>query len=257
MGKSMGGTTIGTFGRSVQISADGDPIRKSSGITVDWASVAAASENLTLNDNVSVLTGEKYLRYGQVLTRITAGEINTLTVGGSSISGNFTLSLGGATSSAIAYNASNATIRGAVEALATVGTGNVAVSGTTGASGGTLTFTFNQSLGNVSLSGNATNLTNGTLTFATTSQGGRYGKYGPYDPDAVDGRATVENGAVVIVGETVKEEDTRSNHPDPIIGGELWKSRIIANSSAGSLADGPTYTVLVSALPSIRWKLDE
>lgn len=70
---AFGRTVIGTVGSSISLSADGKPRPKVGGVTVDWATVAAVSgSDATLNDGVVVPVGRKYLRYGQVLTLITA-----------------------------------------------------------------------------------------------------------------------------------------------------------------------------------------
>lgn len=62
----------------------------------------------------------------------------------SATGGTFTLSYGGQTTAAIAYNASAAAVQAALEALSTIGAGNVAV---TGAAGGPYTVTFQSALG--------------------------------------------------------------------------------------------------------------
>lgn len=69
-GRESFGTTIGT---SVELSADGKPEPKVGGVTIDWATVAAVSgSDVTWADGVTVKVGEKGLRYGQVITKITA-----------------------------------------------------------------------------------------------------------------------------------------------------------------------------------------
>jgi hypothetical protein len=73
MGNTFGRQIVETVGRSIQVSADGVPEFKSAGVTVDWASVVAiAGSDVTYLDGVVVKVGEKALRYGQVLTKITA-----------------------------------------------------------------------------------------------------------------------------------------------------------------------------------------
>lgn len=70
-----------TWGRQVltptgiplQVSADGAPQWKSVGATIDWATVAAVTGvDATYGDGTVVKIGRKGLRYGQVMTRITA-----------------------------------------------------------------------------------------------------------------------------------------------------------------------------------------
>jgi len=58
-------------------------------------------------------------------------EVQTLTFGGTPTGGTFTLTFGGQTTGAIAYNATSATVQTAMEALSTIGLGNILVTGTT------------------------------------------------------------------------------------------------------------------------------
>ena len=70
---SFGTNTIQTIGKRIQVSADGLPRWKAGGITLDWSTVTAVSSDTTLDDGTVVKSGDKYLRYGTVLTQITAG----------------------------------------------------------------------------------------------------------------------------------------------------------------------------------------
>lgn len=54
-----------------RVSADGSPEYKAGGITIDWSIVTAASGDQTLADGSIVKDGQKFLRYGQVMTKIT------------------------------------------------------------------------------------------------------------------------------------------------------------------------------------------
>ena len=70
----VGRQVLGTIGGYLQLSADGSPVAKVAGITIDWATVAAVSGSpVTLNDGTTIAVGEKYLRYGQVVCKITTG----------------------------------------------------------------------------------------------------------------------------------------------------------------------------------------
>ena len=84
MGNSLGERVLftETFGRSIQVSADGAPKYKAGGATIDWSTVVACPANastyyaitvangkVTFEDNVDVLVGEKALRYGTILMR--------------------------------------------------------------------------------------------------------------------------------------------------------------------------------------------
>jgi hypothetical protein len=70
---TFGRQSILTVGHGVKLTADGRPQYKQAGVTIDWSTVAAvAGADVTLPDGVTIVIGEKYLRYGQVITRITA-----------------------------------------------------------------------------------------------------------------------------------------------------------------------------------------
>lgn len=56
-------------------------------------------------------------------------EVQTITITGTPTGGTFTLTYRGQTTSAIAYNATNSTVDAALEALSTIGAGNVTVTG--------------------------------------------------------------------------------------------------------------------------------
>lgn len=73
----------------------------------------------------------------------TTAEVQTATISGTPTGGTFALAFRGATTAAIAYNAAAATVQAALEALRTIGTGNVAVSGS---AGGPYTITFQGAL---------------------------------------------------------------------------------------------------------------
>lgn len=92
-------------------------------------------------------------------------EVQTLTVTGTPTGGTFKLKFRNRTTAAIAYNANAAAIQSALEALSTIGTGNVAVTGT-----GPFTITFQgtkgkQALPTITLAVNA--LTGGTTPSVT------------------------------------------------------------------------------------------
>ena len=71
---AYGPKTIGALGGYLQVTADGEPLAKAAGVTIDWSMVTAVSgSDVTLNDGQVIKIGEKYLRYGQVITQITTG----------------------------------------------------------------------------------------------------------------------------------------------------------------------------------------
>lgn len=251
-GNTFGRQVVANIGNSVQLTADGNPERKIGGVTVDWSTVTAADADTELADGVLIEEGDKYLRYGQVLCLINKGEIATVELGAAD-AGNFTLSYDNAagtnttTTGNIAYNANATTVKNSLEALATIGTGNVVVTG----ANGSFTITFAAALGNGDLDGQNVGLTNGSITVNTTSEGSRDDLYGPYDPDAVDGRQTLTRGEVVIVNETIKENDLKSAHPDVLVGGDVWKDRLIATTGSANATVGPTFTDLYAAMPRL------
>jgi hypothetical protein len=70
---TFGRTIFETVGKSIQVTADGRPEMKTAGVSVDWSTVAAITgTDVTWLDGVVVKVGEKGLRYGQVLCKITA-----------------------------------------------------------------------------------------------------------------------------------------------------------------------------------------
>ncbi len=72
MGNTFGRSIIELAGRSIQVSADGSPNFKMGGVTIDWTTVVGSAGDVTLLDGLLVKNGEKYLRYGQVVSMITA-----------------------------------------------------------------------------------------------------------------------------------------------------------------------------------------
>lgn len=70
---AYGRTVIGTAGSSIQVSADGNPLQKMGGVTIDWSTVTAAGSDTTWRDGQTLLAGKKGLRYGQVICEITSG----------------------------------------------------------------------------------------------------------------------------------------------------------------------------------------
>lgn len=106
---------------------------------------------------------------------LSAGASEVQTITGSATGGTFTASFGGYTTPAQPYNVSPATLQAALEALPSIGTGNVTVAGTAGTSyditfGGVLAA---QGVETIVIDGTA--LTGGTATIAVTTPG--QGKY--------------------------------------------------------------------------------
>ena len=127
-----------------------------------------------------------YIPSGTNLAKITASglygpytvtnEVQTLTEGGSGLT-SFTVTFGGQTTSSIAAAATAAQVQAALEALSTIGTGNVVV---TGSAGGPYTVTFQGALAGTDVAAMTTTPTGGTgtVTVATTTAGGTEGTGG-------------------------------------------------------------------------------
>lgn len=87
-------------------------------------------------------------------------------------------------------------------------------------------------------------------------------KWGPYDPAAADGRQTAPAANVPfgILDYTLVENFVGGGSPfntyiagGLIIGGSVWKERLIATTGTASLANGPTFATLLAALPNLTW----
>jgi len=79
------------------------------------------------------------------------------------------------------------------------------------------------------------------------------GKYGPYDFAAVDGRATVARSKCCIVDRVAVNTEPLDEFPSVLIGGVIWKERLVATAGTHSLANGPTFTELEAALPQLEY----
>lgn len=158
--------------------------------------------NTVPTQTIDGVPGQRILQPGVVLAKITNGpdagkvgpfqaagtaEVQTLTGGGTISGGTYTISFNGATTTAIAWNATAATVQAAMEALVTVGAGNVVVTGGP-VSTTPLTFTFqgNRSGDIPQITANAASLTGSTptLTPATSTPG---------VGGAIDGRSSTAN----------------------------------------------------------------
>lgn len=243
----FGTTQIGQYGRMrTALEHEHGALRPTNGITIDWSTVTAAGSAVTLADGTQIAAGTKYLPLGRVLALITITEVQTLTVTGSPTGGTFTPTVPGyGATTAIAYNATAATLQTALEAV--VGAGKVVASGS---AGGPYTVTFDGTLGNIAQMTVATALTGGTspgVTPATTSSGvAGFGKYGPYDSSATDGRQTLTPGRCFINNTLILEEDSRSDFPDAVYGGVARLALLTAD------ATNPSASALRSAFPMLH-----
>lgn len=130
---------------------------------------------------------------GMVLAELAGNdEIQTVTIAGGATGGTFTITFGGQTTSAIPYASTAAVVQAALEALSSIGAGNIYVT----KAADVYTLTFRNALGqqNVAqVTASATGLTGGTptITPATGTAGaagtGPAGVYAPYLAGASDG----------------------------------------------------------------------
>ena len=98
-------------------------------------------------------------------------EVQTLTLGAAT-AGTFTLTFGGQTTTAIAYNATAAQVQAALEALGNINPGDVTVTGGPMPALVSITFTGQYAGTDVPvLTGTPTGLTGGTITIATSTAG--------------------------------------------------------------------------------------
>jgi hypothetical protein len=129
--------------------------------------------------NASSATVQTALRalVSMPLTAAGINDVQTVTITGGPTGGTFTLTFGGQTTSALAFNASPAAVQTALQALSTSGAGatySVAVSGSTG---GPYTVTFSGGLGNKDVQmlwadgGALRGGTNPNVTVTTSTQG--------------------------------------------------------------------------------------
>jgi hypothetical protein len=262
---SVGRTVLGSTGRLVEVSADGKPENKTRGITIDWDTVVAAAAAVTLKDETPIAIGDKYLRYGQVLSRIGTAEVQTYTWTGGPTAGSAILAFPATdthpaeSTSAIAFNATAVEFAAALNALARFGISGATVARTGAGTAGdpyVYTVTYNRALGNVAQATATHTFTGGTtptVTPATTTPGAGNGKFGPYNPAATDGRQTLSRGDVYILNRTLLESEKMSDHPEVIEGGRLWKERVLMTEGTASLALGPTRANVETYFPRVTW----
>jgi hypothetical protein len=180
------------------------------------------------------------------------GGVWTVTLGSPS-AGTFTLTYNGQTTSGIAYNAAASAVDTALEALSSIGAGNVTV---TGNAGGPYTVTFTGPLANspLALTGSGAGLTGGTFSVAAANaaSASRRWLYTPAQsaPDTMQ-TYTVEMGSSITASRVAHAQvvDLEVNYTQEsvTIGGRMLAQRMEDNF--GSLAASPT-EVLVKPVAS-------
>lgn len=142
---------------------------------------------MALNDDALFTAAKGYIYVGPVGTAApspasidafdpdtTGSETQTLTMTGTPTGGTFTLTFSGQTTSAIAYNATAATVQTALEALSSVGSGNVTCAGGP-LPGSPITVAFKGELASTDvplMTANSASLTGGTSPTMTPSTTG-------------------------------------------------------------------------------------
>ena len=250
MGHGYGREVIDSVGGSIELCADGQPEMKAGGVTFDWATVTAHSgADLTLPDGIVIKDGEKYLRYGQPITKITQVEsqVIDLSAGADPTAGTWDITdILGEAIEGIVWNVTAAALQALVNALPVEFADEITVA----KSGFQYTFTFPERLENVAtMTVDFTDLTSATsVTVTPTNGSASAGNYGIADTGASDGRQTLTRGSVFLVNTTVRELDLHSDHPPALEGGLVWKDRIIAGGSGQ-----PTFANLIAAMPRLRF----
>lgn len=102
-----------------------------------------------------------------------ASEVQTISITGAPTGGTFSLTFGGQTTPALAYNASTSAVQTALQALSSIGAGNATVTGTAGSS---YVVTFTGTLANTNVApivavGTFTGGTSPAISVATTTGG--------------------------------------------------------------------------------------
>jgi flagellar hook-associated protein FlgK len=250
-------------GFPIQVTADGDPDWKTGGATIDWPSVVAVSGSaVTLPNGLVIPIGSKYLRFGQVMTRITSGTVQTLSITGTPTGGTFTISIVEPdtgvilTTAAIAYNANAAAVQAALDAI--LNPGVVTVTGTN--PNFTLTFTGAYIPAAVTTTNAFVGGTVPNTTIAITTVGASGGKFGPYDPNATDGRQNLTRDGAGILNETIVQArvngvltTVNTDHTGLIVAGRLFKGRVLMTAGTHSLAAGPTVAEVEAVFPQVSW----
>lgn len=184
----------------------------------------------------SLFTAGQELPSGIVLGRVATtnrfgpyggntNEVQTVNLGAAT-AGTVTIGFDGETTGAIAFNATAADVQTALEAMSNVGPGDITVSG--GPLPGTITLTFGGRYAGVNVpqvTVTPTGLTGGTVTVATTTQGGSA---------VTDGRQTAA-ALLDTAGVKIKDAATRV-HVALFVGGTVNVAALPATSGLDAAA---------------------
>ena len=162
-------------------------------------------------------------------TRYATDAVQTVALTGGPTGGTFTLSFGGSTTGAIAYNASAATVQTALAGLASIGSGNVQVSAAVGG-GWEVRFTGTKAGAYLTaITGNGAGLTGGSpasVSVATVSAGGDAGR----GAEVTDSAGRVSRSYKDALGRTVR---TIENFVDGVVSDTDDKTTGYTYSGAG------------------------
>jgi hypothetical protein len=245
-----------------RVSADGSPLYKVGGVTIDWSSVTAVSgSDVTLPDGSVIKIGQKYLRYGQILTKITTGTTQTFTgtATGGTVTYTFVRTDNGntVTTGTIAFNASAAVVLAAIQAVAAPGQALSATGGALGTAPVVVTYGTPTALGTM----NNTLATGGTVTVAQTTAGATGGYFAGYDSGASNGLQTLTRGECFILDETLLQYGSGSSllsGENTQVGGVFDAGRVFidrvmhSGTATHSAALGPTKAEFLTAFPGVQ-----
>lgn len=249
---SFGRTAGDSNALGIQVIADGDfSGAKVGGGTIDWSLVSAVAADTTLPDGRVVKSGDKYLRYGQILDVKGTAEVQAidLSAGNDPTAGTWTISFNGSTTSPLAWDISAAALQTALEALDSVAGGEIVVT----KSSFVYTVTFKNWAGNVPAMtvsyGSLTGATSVTVTTSTPGVGS--GLFGPADTSASDGRQTLARGESYFLNETVVYSELGSDHPPLYEAGTVYLARLITNENNPG-TNAPTEANVLTAFPGLK-----
>src|SRR4028118_2050993 len=126
---TYGRQVLGTIGQIIRVALDHMAHWKTGGITLAWETIAAVAEDTTLTGGTIIKAGQKGLRFGQILCRITTTEVQTVNLSGDDdpTGGTFDLTVMGETLEDVPWNVSAAALQALIRALPVVGADGVTV----------------------------------------------------------------------------------------------------------------------------------
>jgi hypothetical protein len=160
------------------------------------------------------VTGDLMAQELQEGILLSTSEVQTITITGGA--GTFTVTFGGQTTGALAYNAAASVVQAALEALSSIGSGNVSVSG---ANGGPYTVTFIGQLAQQNVA-QMTGLGAGGATFGIATATGGVAPTDiaevPVDPDTVSVYVGATVGGLVKLTRCLEAEWAMTNRFTPL-----------------------------------------